>query len=452
MPPSRSPSIIRSTRRSLASPAKYRTPFEDYEVIVRNRPLPLSEDQIIRLHQVSRDFDGLEFGWQFRSNYEGLEKPEYSHAPGPGLKPEDPRPPPLRLEDFECVRTLGEGESCKVVLVRTVRNAHDLDRPGTLIAMKTVSKKYMREFDPTVLVYEKDKERSVLTELPWNPFVTGMIGSFVDSKNVYLALEFIPSGDLRTLMRNYAPLPDRVIQFYFCGIAAGLAFLHEHEIVHRDVKPENILIGPGGYPVLVDFGVARRVEEDFVKDGTKPRLADWHLAGSILYTPPEMIQMGVGQRGSIFFGPNVDWWATGIIMYEMATRRFPFFGSTNESCLRRISRCTYYWPPAGEIRVGRTLKAFINALLQPYPINRLGTYGVQQIMDHPWMANVDWTKIISRQYVIPMELGESHFVDSWHQAPLLQQSNIPGLNVKKPELYLRHDKRYPPKPNQRVVS
>ncbi|KAG7093385.1 hypothetical protein E1B28_007066 [Marasmius oreades] len=61
---------------------------------------------------------------------------------------------------------LGDGESCKVVLVRTVRDAHDLNRPGTLIVMKTVSKKYMREFDLFVIVYEKDKEHSVLTELP----------------------------------------------------------------------------------------------------------------------------------------------------------------------------------------------------------------------------------------------------------------------------------------------
>ncbi|KAF9265719.1 kinase-like protein [Marasmius fiardii PR-910] len=258
-------------------------------------------------------------------------------------------------------------------------------------------------------------------------------------------------GDLRSLIRQYAPLPVAAIQFYFCGIAAGIAFLHEHEIVHRDIKPENILIGPGGYPILVDFGAARRIEEDFVKGGEKPRLDDWKPVGSILYTPPEMMDVSdAGWRGCIFFGPSVDWWASGVIVYELATRRMPFFGRATRSCTRRILRCTYTYPPG--IPIGRTLKAFIKALLQPHPEHRLGTYGVQHIMDHPWLSNVDWAKIISRQYVNPMAstIYEPQPENSWHQAPLPQQKNIPGLKVKKPELYLRHDKRFRPKTSQRM--
>ncbi|KAF9265720.1 hypothetical protein L218DRAFT_157369 [Marasmius fiardii PR-910] len=147
MPPSRSQSTIRSSRSSqlVASPVRYKIIFQDDEVFVRNRPpLPLQEEG---LDGVFTDADGLQFGWRYRANYVGLERAEYSRALDSGMKPEDPRPPPLRLEDLECIRTLGEGASCKVVLARTVRDKQALDRPGTLIAMKTVSKKYMRDFD-----------------------------------------------------------------------------------------------------------------------------------------------------------------------------------------------------------------------------------------------------------------------------------------------------------------
>ncbi|KAL0061460.1 hypothetical protein AAF712_011683 [Marasmius tenuissimus] len=456
MPPSRHESTIRSNRRVIASPIKYRAPFEDDEPIVRHRPAsPLTEEQRRTLEQVSRVFDGLEFGLQFFDNYDGLGQPEYSQPLDPILKPEDPRPRPLDLKDFECLKSLGDGESCKVVLARTARETHALDRPGTLVAVKAMTKKWMREYDPGTIWADKDKERSVLTELPWSPFVCGLMGTFVDSRNVYLALEFMPSGSLRELIREHAPLPVPAVQFFTCGIIAGLAFLHDHEIMHRDVKPENVLIGPGGYPVLVDFGCARRVEEDYTKeDGSKPVLRDWQRPGTILYTPPEMTNVDPDDddRPIFFFGPSMDWWGMGCIVYEMVTRRMAFYGSTIESCLERIDRCTFSWPPAEEVRIGKTLKAFINSLLQPHPQNRLGTFGVQQVMDHPWLGNIDWAKIVSRQYVCPMDIPDKYITRTWHSRALPKQTQMPGLRVKKAALYLQHDKRFRPKASQKVVD
>ncbi|KAL0569354.1 hypothetical protein V5O48_012605, partial [Marasmius crinis-equi] len=321
MPPSRNEPTIRSSRRAIANPIKYRTPFEDDEPIVRHRPaLLLTADQRRTLNKVSRVFDGLDFGMQFEHLYEDLGKPECSQPLGLSSKPEGPRPPPLNLHEFESVKTLGEGESCSVVLVRTIRDSHQLDRPGSLFAMKTIAKKWMREFDPSET--NKDIERSVLTELPWNPFVAGLLGTFLDSKNLYLAVEFTPAGNFRDFLREHAPLSASAVQFFTCGIVAGLGFLHEYDIMHRDMKPENVLIGPGGYPVLVDFGCARRVEEDFMKDdGNKPKLREWERPGSIPYTPPENIDIDPNEERPIFFGPSMDWWAAGCMVYEMATRR-----------------------------------------------------------------------------------------------------------------------------------
>ncbi|EEB95110.1 hypothetical protein MPER_05975, partial [Moniliophthora perniciosa FA553] len=242
------------------------------------------------------------------------------------------------------------------------------------------------------------------------------------------------------------------IQFYFCGIAAGLAFLHDHDIVHRDVKPENIFIGAGVYPVLADFGSARKLEADFVRrvrdeygrmveDGPDASL-DWECPGSTAYTPPELIHVVELIERDFYFGPTVDWYATGVILFEMATKQFPYFGTTDRSCIRRILRGGYKWPHVREVRLGRTMKAFVDALLERDPTSRMGMHGIQQIMDHPWMGNVDWAKVVSREYVVPIELDDPFITQTWHRDALPRQKVVPGLRVVKPALYLRHDKRF----------
>ncbi|ESK94134.1 agc pka protein kinase [Moniliophthora roreri MCA 2997] len=435
MPPSRTESAIRRSRRSLDKSPTMRPNFgaavEDDEIQVREPKVPSTNRKTtVGLDRIALEVDGLRYGWHLRPDIYHEEVPEYPTALPVGLKPKDPRPAPLLLEDLECIKTLGEGVSGKVVLVRTTRRSHPLDRPGTLFAMKIVTRKYFRSLDQ-YSTYDKNCERSALTELPWNPFVTGLIATFVDTRNVYLALEFASSGTLRSLIRKHAPLSASTIQFYFCAIAAGLTFLHDHDIVHRDVKPENILIGAGGYPVLADFGSARKLEADFVR-----RVID----------EDELIKVNEFEERDFYFGPTVDWYATGVILFEMATRQFPYYGKTDKSCARRILRGGYKWPRVKEARLGRTMKAFVDALLEADPANRMGMYGVQQIMKHPWLRNVDWAKVVSREYVIPMELDDPFTTQTWHRDPLPQQKMVPGLRVVKPALYLRHDKRFRGRP------
>lgn len=209
--------------------------------------------------------------------------------------------------------------------MRTQRNVHSLDKPGTLFALKVLKKKVIRYLDEVctavvgilsgiiIIIYQrdhekKDVERSVLSILPWSPFVSGAIETFYDSKNLYLMLELIPCGTLRSLIQKYAPFDPPTASFYFANIVCGLAFLQERDIVHRDLKPENILVGPDGYLCLADFGSAAVVKyED-----------NWLLVGSISYMAPEAISP-VGQTQK--FGKALDWWSSGCILYEMVTRK-----------------------------------------------------------------------------------------------------------------------------------
>jgi serine/threonine protein kinase len=153
-------------------------------------------------------------------------------------------------------------------------------------------------------------ERSTLCELPWNPFVNGIIQTFHDARNFYLMLELVPCGTLRSLIQKRAPLDPAAITFYFANIVCGLEFLEQYAIVHRDIKPDNILVGADGYLCLADFGTAEKAyQED---------LESWLMNGTASYMAPEVISP-VGQTQRTWSG--VDWWASGCVLYEMITRK-----------------------------------------------------------------------------------------------------------------------------------
>ncbi|KAJ3988369.1 kinase-like domain-containing protein [Lentinula detonsa] len=389
------------------------------------------------------------FGKVYRKFYSHLGQPEYLRPLPLDLQPKDPRPPPLNISDFEAFRTLGYGSTASVVYARTVRNSHPLDRPGSVLAVKIVEKKHLREADAFEenTPESKQVERSILTELPWNPFVCGLIGTFVDACNVYYAFEFCPQNSLRVVLDIGDQLEPAVARFYFCGIVAGLAFLHDHDIVHRDVKPENIFLGPGGYPVIGDLGSARRMQDDFVqikeREGAfeinHPTLPfDWHEVGTFVYNAPEQYTAMTESR---YVGPNIDWWAAGITLFEMLTRQYPFYSRDQNKMEEMIKRGKYRWPSG--VRVGAMVKALVAALLTLDPLERLGTHDAQEVMENPWFENVDWAKYHSRQYVPPTRRNVYPGPgERWHEFALPMQKDVPGLKVTEPPLELAYDTRF----------
>jgi serine/threonine protein kinase len=118
-------------------------------------------------------------------------------------------------------------------------------------------------------------------------------------------LECIPSGVLHDLIYTRGPLDAGMARFYYANIVCALDFLHANGIVHRDLKPANILIKSDGYIALVDFGLSKP-ETDAHK---------WALVGTPIYMAPELhcSQSGIGR--------GVDWFASGVILYEMITKR-----------------------------------------------------------------------------------------------------------------------------------
>ncbi|KAI0780592.1 kinase-like domain-containing protein [Trametes elegans] len=226
-------------------------------------------------------------------------------------------PPPLTLQDLEAISTIGEGGWGSVHIARVKRRmVHPLEQPGTCFAVKVIGKNVYRDLERNDrrrerhhVAERKHAERRTLVELPWHPFIAGIIGAFSDVKNTYLAMELGPCGTLWSEMKRWDHFTNKEVKFYFANIVLALEFLHTHGIVHCDIKPENLVLGADGYLMLVDFGLAQSMQGD----------APWCYTGTLEYLSPEVAAKEPME--SVEVRAAVDWWAAAVCLFELQTQQ-----------------------------------------------------------------------------------------------------------------------------------
>jgi serine/threonine protein kinase len=125
-----------------------------------------------------------------------------------------------------------------------------------------------------------------------------MIYAFQDRMNLYLIMDYLPGGDLRYQIGKWERFPEHIVKFFVCCIVLALEYMHSNGVMHRDVKPENIIIDQKGYLRLTDLGIAKVVGGDNYKD----------TSGTPGYMAPEVIN-----RENHSF--EVDFFALGVIAY-----------------------------------------------------------------------------------------------------------------------------------------
>lgn len=141
-------------------------------------------------------------------------------------------------------------------------------------------------------------EKNILAGVQ-HPFIVNLVEAFQDRLNLYLVFEFVQGGEIFRLLRKENIFPNDVALFYIAEITLALQYLHQRQIAYRDLKPENLLIGSDGHLKITDFGFAKKIVD-----------RSYTLCGTPEYLAPEII-MGQGHN------LGVDWWALGILLYEM---------------------------------------------------------------------------------------------------------------------------------------
>ncbi|TFK55668.1 kinase-like protein [Heliocybe sulcata] len=346
------------------------------------------------------------------------ERRPFTPSPGPGPSR---RPPPINLEDLKLMRTLGQGGVGAVVLTQLDRESdHPLEIPTAAFATKYVNKDLMERENWDVNAEEqKNAERAALVDLPWNPHVGGIIAAHADDVNYYLHLELLPGGSLHNLIRAAGPMTTNATRFYFANIVLALDYLHSKGWIHRDVKPDNILMGMDGYLCVIDFTFAKKEEE---RDAD-----DWVGVGTPLYTAPEV----AGQDIDAEFGRSIDWWAAGCVLYEILTSYHVFVADTREKVHARILKGKYRYPEG--LDVHPDAKDLIARLLEQDPSKRLGRNGTREVMAHPFLKRVDWSRMKRRAYPAPYVPPKLPVVDvNQDPAKLPKPEKVPGLRIRSP--------------------
>ncbi|GGU64298.1 serine/threonine protein kinase [Lentzea flava] len=147
-----------------------------------------------------------------------------------------------------------------------------------------------------------------------HPAVVSVHDQGVDGDQVYLVMELIDGGNLRDLLNQRGKLPPAVALSVLGPVLSALGAAHRAGLVHRDVKPENVLIGPGGQVKVADFGLARAIAENGVT-------SDSEILGTVAYLSPEQVETGAADARS-------DVYSAGIVLYEMLAGQAPYRGDT----------------------------------------------------------------------------------------------------------------------------
>ncbi len=351
---------------------------------------------------------------------------------------------------FETVKPLGIGAFGVVSLVRKIDNKK-------LYAMKTLRKADVLRRNQVAHV---KAERDILAEAD-NEWVVKLFFSFQDVENLYFVMEYIPGGDMMSLLIKLGTFPEHLALFYIAELVCAIESVHKMGFIHRDIKPDNILIGADGHIKLTDFGLCTgfrwthdsrhyqpkgqhhrqgsmepqyeqcQCHEEPMKPLELKRIKEQHrcvahsLVGTPNYIAPEILR----RNGYTQF---CDWWSVGVIMYEMLVGQPPFMAPTpSETQVKIMNWQQYIHIP----RHAMMSRAAVDLILRFCcdPSDRIGRKGAGEVKQHPFFGAIDW-EVGIRNYEPPYIPKILYDADTSNFDPIPQSQLQKFQSKRQPDL------------------
>ncbi|XP_055738797.1 serine/threonine-protein kinase N2-like [Salvelinus fontinalis] len=325
------------------------------------------------------------------------------------------------LRDFKCVAVLGRGHFGKVLLA-------EYKSTGEMFAIKALKKGDIVARDEVdSLMCEKRIFETVNSVR--HPFLVNLFACFQTQEHVCFVMEYAAGGDLMMHIHSDVFSEPRAI-FYAACVVLGLQFLHEHKIVYRDLKLDNLLLDTEGYVKIADFGLC--------KEGMGFRDRTSTFCGTPEFLAPEVLTETSYTRA-------VDWWGLGVLVFEMLVGESPFPGDDEEEVFDSIVN--------DEVRYPRFLSteaiSIMRRLLRRSPERRLGAgeRDAEEVKKHLFFRNMDWNGLLSKKVKPPFvpTIQDSNDVSNFDneftsEAPILTPPREPrALSKNEQDMFSDFD-------------
>ena len=294
--------------------------------------------------------------------------------------------------DFEPLAIVGRGAFGEVRVCKNKNN-------GKIVALKKLFKEEMHNKNQIIHV----RTEKAFLQLANHDHIVELYSSFQDEKFLYLEMEFLLGGDLMSQLIKKDIFTEYEAKFYCAQIISAIEYIHSKKCIHRDIKPDNILIDKQGNIKLSDFGLSKTFDKNIyqidsqlhqnginldlkhITKSRKKRILAFSTVGTPDYIAPEVF----GDQG---YGPEVDWWSLGAILFEMVIGYPPFYSENSKETCKKIINFKKFLKYPPNVKVSEEVKDLMSKLMNDVD-KRIGYNGSEEIKRHPWFKGIDWNNL-----------------------------------------------------------